>query len=320
MSFVRTILSDIKPEELELTYSHEHVVIEDSYTTELHADFLLNDVDRITQELKQFYQDGGRTMVDTMPINCGRNVLKLAEVSRQSEVHIISPTGLHLEHYYPAHHWRYQLSEDQLTRLFVEDIELGIDRFDYNGPVVERCEHRAGLIKLATGDEPFTSHQQLIFRAVVNAHKQTGAPILTHTNYGRFGLEQAQLFDKLGADLSHVVLSHLDRRVGIDYHRRVLDTGVRLEYDSVFRWKDPQENGTNKLLKALLPDYHDQIVMGMDAARNTYWKSYGGKPGLSFLLKDFKQDLNEMGLGDYYENIFFKVPQKLFTFREDTVN
>jgi len=92
----------------------------------------------------------------------------------------------------------------------------------------------------------------MLFRAVVNAHLQTGAPILTHTNQGHLGLEQARLFDKLGADLSHVVLSHLDRREDPEYHRKVLDTDVRLE------------------------------------------------------------------LTDFYENIFFKVPQKLFTFRVDT--
>ena len=106
MSFVRTILGDLDPEELGLTYSHEHIVIDESYPTELHPDFLLDDEARITEELQEFYTNGGRSMVDTMPINCGRNVMKLASVSKNSGANILIPTGLHLEYYYRPHHWR----------------------------------------------------------------------------------------------------------------------------------------------------------------------------------------------------------------------
>ncbi len=312
--FARTVLGDIASERMGLTYAHEHIIIEESFPTVHNPEFLLNDVDKVSQELETVYRGGGRTMVDTMPANCGRNVLKLAEVSRRSKIHIIVPTGIHLEQYYPPHHWRYHYNEDQLTRLFIADIEEGVDRYDYVGPIVERTPHRAGMIKLATGDEKFTSHQEMIFRAVVNTHRETGVPILTHTNYGHQALEQALLFDKLGADLQHVVLSHLDRRVDVDYHREVLQTGVRVEYDSAFRWKKEQENGTYLLLKALLPDYSKQITVGMDAAKHTYWRSYGGTPGLDFLLTTFKQDLVDMDLDAYYNDILQDTPQKLYTF------
>ena len=86
MSFVRTVLGDISPDEMGLTYSHEHVVIEESFPTIANKDFILNDAVKISEELKEFYANGGRTLVDTMPANCGRNVLKLAEVSRLSRV------------------------------------------------------------------------------------------------------------------------------------------------------------------------------------------------------------------------------------------
>jgi phosphotriesterase-related protein len=33
MSFVRTVLGDILPEQMGLTYSHEHIVIEESFPT-----------------------------------------------------------------------------------------------------------------------------------------------------------------------------------------------------------------------------------------------------------------------------------------------
>ncbi|NNE75772.1 MAG: aryldialkylphosphatase, partial [Pricia sp.] len=65
--FFRTILGDKPIEEMGLTYSHEHILIEDSYVTAANPELLLNDVERITQELSDFYKGGGRTVVDTMP-------------------------------------------------------------------------------------------------------------------------------------------------------------------------------------------------------------------------------------------------------------
>ncbi|MDZ7720561.1 MAG: hypothetical protein U5K72_17225 [Balneolaceae bacterium] len=316
MSFVRTILGDITPDEMGLTYSHEHIIIEESYPTLENELLLLNDVEKVTEELTRFYQLGGRTMVDTMPANAGRNIKKLAEVSRRSGVQIIAPTGIHLEKYYLPNHWRYHYTEEQLTQLFVDDITKGIDIHDYGGPIVERSSHKAGMIKLATGDEPITPHQEKIFRAVVEAHKRTGAPILTHTNDGKRALEQVHLFDKLGADLSHVVLSHVDRYKDIEYNREVLQSGVCVEYDSAFRWAiKGEENWTYTLLEALLTEFPDQITMGMDAAKHTYWKSYGGDPGLDFLLTTFRDDLEQMGLGEYYDKIFYDNPARLYSFK-----
>ena len=312
--FFRTILGDLPSSEMGLTYAHEHIVIDDCYVTGKHPEFLLNDVAKISKELTSFYESGGRTVVDTMPANSGRNVLKSVEVSQKSGVNIIIPTGIHLEIYYPENHWRYAYSEEELTRLFIADITDGIDEFDYSGPYVKRTAHKAGLIKLATGDNSFTKHQELLFRAVVNAHLETGAPILTHTNFGRQALEQAKLFAKLGAKLEHVVLSHVDRAKSVDYNRAVLDMGVRVEYDSAFRWKKEEPNHTLNLLEHLLPEYPDQITLGMDMAKNAYWKSYGGSPGLNYLIETIPGFLKSKGLESYFEKIFFDNPSKLYSF------
>ena len=316
MSFVRTVLGDISPGEMGLTYSHEHVVIEESFPTIANKDFILNDPVKITEELNEFHALGGRTLVDTMPANCGRNVLKLAEVSRLSKVNIIAPTGIHLEIYYPPNHWRYHLSEEELTELFIKDVEEGIDEYDYGSPVVKRTKHKAGLIKLATGNEAISRHQEKIFHAVVNTHLHTGVPILTHTNSGKHAIDQVNLFYKLGANLQHVVLSHVDKSKDLALHKELMETGVYVEYDSHFRWKKGEVNFTYNLLQHLLPLYAGQIVLGMDMARNTYWKSYGGKPGLVFLLTTFKDDLQKMDLADYYDQLFITNPQQLYSFTE----
>lgn len=310
---VRTVLGDIPNEQIGLTYSHEHIIIEQSFPTLTNEEFLLNDLEKVASELSNFYKLGGKTVVDTMPANCGRSPIKLAEVSKRTSVNIIMATGIHLEQYYLPNHWRYQYSADQLAQLFIDDIQIGADEYDYAGPLIKRTPYKAGMVKLATGDEKISSHQEKIFDAVVQCHLETGAPILTHSNFGKHAMDQVNLFEKLGARLDHIVISHVDRYKDINYHRDLLQTGVYLEYDSAFRWKE-QENWTYKLLEHLLDGFSDKITMGMDMAKHTYWKSYGGKPGMDFLLTTFKKDLENMGLSQFYHNIFYNNPQKLYSF------
>lgn len=316
--FIRTVLGDISPGEMGLTYSHEHIVIEESFPTLANPAFILNDTARISEELTELYRLGGRTMVDTMPAACGRNILKLAEVSKKSGINIIAPTGIHLEIYYPPNHWRYHLPVDEMTKLFVSDITEGIDEYDYSSPVVKRTPHKAGMIKLATGDEEITGHQHKIFEAVVNAHLETGVPILTHTNGGKLAMEQVELFEKLGANLSHVVISHVDKQRDLAFHHDLLQTGVYVEYDSHFRFTAKGDDWTYYLLENMLPAYADRIVIGMDMAKNTYWKSYGGKPGLNYILSEFKQELQARGMERYFEKLFFINPSKLYSFNVRT--
>jgi len=312
---IRTVLGDISPEKLGVCYAHEHIIIDASFTTVVDEDFLLEDVEAATRELSEFHAIGGRAMIDSMPCDCGRNVLKLAEISRRSGVHIVCPTGLHLMKYYDPGHWGNFYSEDELATLFITEINEGIDARDCNGPFPQRTPHRAGLIKIATG-ETITPRAEKIFAAAARAHHETGCPILTHTEQGSLGLEQVRLLEKHGTDLRHVVLSHLDRKPDPAYHREILSTGVRVEYDSAFRWKPEQGNPTLDLLVALFPEFPNQIMLGMDAARRAYWKHHGGSPGMDFLLTTFTAQMKSAGLTDSdLRRIFVSTPAQAYAFK-----
>ncbi|HEV7301543.1 MAG TPA: hypothetical protein VGN72_19420 [Tepidisphaeraceae bacterium] len=314
-SFVRTVLGDISPEQLGACYAHEHLIIDESYTTEQSPDFLLDDVDRCAAELTDARNAGVSAMVDSMPMACGRNVVKLAEASRRSGVHILCPTGLHLRKYYSHGHWCTRLTSEQLTTLFVREIQQGIDANDGNGPEWMPTPHRAGLIKVASGLDAIDEHEHRIFLAAAAAHRLTGAPILTHTEQGTAAMQQVQLFQDNGVDLRHVVISHTDRKHDVAYHRVLLATGVRVEYDSAFRWKAGQPNHTLDLLLALLDEFPDQIMLGMDAARRSYWSRYGGAPGLTFLIGAFATTLRQRGVSDAsLHRVFVTTPAAAFSF------
>lgn len=315
---IRTILGNIPPEALGVCYAHEHIIIDESFTTFQNPEFLIDCVDSASKELTEFFAIGGRAMIDSMPCDCGRNVMKLAEISRRSGVHIVCPTGLHLAKYYDPGHWGNFYSEDQLATLFIAEITEGIDAHDCNGPIINRTPHRAGLIKIATG-ETITARQEKIFAAAATAHRETGCPILTHTEQGELGLEQVEMLQKHGVDLAHVVLSHLDRKPDLASHREILSTGVCVEYDSAFRWKAGQGNPTLDLLTELFPEFPDQIMLGMDAARRSYWKHHGGAPGMNFLLTTFTEQMKSAGLTDHdLQRIFVANPAKAYAFFHGT--
>jgi predicted metal-dependent phosphotriesterase family hydrolase len=311
-SFIRTVLGDIPPEQLGVCYAHEHVIIDPSYMTERFPEFRLDSVSLAAHELTQFKRDGGGAMIDSMPTG-GRNAAKLAEISRLSGVHIVCPTGLHLAKYYPEGHWGGRLSAEQLAEVFVGEIEDGIDANDLSGPVLRRLPHRAGLIKVASGLDNIDEMEHRIFEAAAVSHQRTGAPILTHTEQGTAALEQVELLSSHGVPLNRVTLSHTDRKPDISYHRDILQSGVRVEFDSAFRWREG--NPTLDLVVALAPEFHSQIMLGMDAARRSYWTSYGGKPGLSYLLTTYREQLLRAGLSqELWLQIMINNPAEAFSF------
>jgi len=316
MAFLRTVLGDIDASYAGICYAHEHIIIDPSFTTYCNPDFLLDSVDRACIGVADFYAAGGRTLVDSMPCGGGRNATKLAEVCRRTGVNIVCPTGLHLAKYYAPGHWGGRLDAAQIAKLFIADIEEGIDSADYNGPEISRTPYKAGVIKVATGKDSPNDHERKVIEAAAMTQARTGAPILTHTEQGTGALEQVRLFQNLRATLDHVVISHTDRLPDRTYHKEILSSGVLLEYDSAFRWPPEAGNPTLDLIVAMLgAGFGSQIVLGMDAARRKYWKAYDGSPGLAFLLRDFVPRLKQAGLADKdVENIFVHNPARCYAF------
>jgi 5-phospho-D-xylono-1,4-lactonase len=321
MAFLRTVTGDIDAVNAGVCYSHEHIIIDPSFTTFCNPDFLLDSADLACADVLEFREAGGKTLIDSMPCGGGRNATKLAQITERTGVSIVCPTGLHLAKYYPPGHWGEYLSAEEIAELFIADIEQGIDSRDYNGPSIARTPHRAGVIKVATSGEQPTERERKIIRAAVIAHRKTGAPILTHTEQGAGALEQVRLFEEFGASLAHVVISHTDRKPDPAYHKEILSTGVMLEYDSAFRWPESGGNPTLAMVLTMFAeDFGHQILLGMDAARRKYWRSYGGGPGLAFLLREFVPRLRSGGLKQTdIDAIFIRNPQRCYAFHSERV-
>jgi predicted metal-dependent phosphotriesterase family hydrolase len=317
MTFVRTVLGDIAPAELGVTYAHEHLVIDGGRPVEMSPDFLLADLDRLTDELRAGARVGLQAAIDMMPADCGRNPAKLAELSRRSGVHLVAATGLHHEKFYGPSHWSLRASEDELADLFVADIEVGIDERDYGGPIVRRTDIRAGIVKVAGSLDGPCPRDRPIFRAAAIAHARTGVPVQTHCEAGTGALAQVRVLADAGVPPARIAFSHVDKVVDRGYHRELFGTGAFAVYDQSFRWGD-RDNGTLRLLEWAIEDGHAaQVMLGMDAARQGYYVAFGGTPGLPYLLGEFSAAMEAHGLDAALRQRFFiDNPARAFAFAE----
>jgi 5-phospho-D-xylono-1,4-lactonase len=294
---VRTVLGDIAPEDLGVTYAHEHLVIDGGRPVAIEPDFLLNDIGRLTEELGNAHAAGLQAAIDMMPADCGRNPAMLAELSRATAVHLVAATGLHHEKFTGAAHWSLRATEDELADLFSADVEVGIDARDYTGPIVERTDIRAGVIKIGGSLGGPSERDRPIFRAAAETHRRTGVPIHLHCEAGTGALEHIAYLAAAGVPPRRISLSHVDKVVDRGYHRAIVATGAFVVYDQGFRWGD-RPNGTLQLLEWAAADGNlGAVMLGMDAARRSYLTAYGGAPGLGFLLGAFSDEMATRGLG-----------------------
>jgi 5-phospho-D-xylono-1,4-lactonase len=277
---VRTVLGDVPAGELGVCYAHEHLIIDGGVPGLVNPAISLPRVIDAVAELGPCVAAGVRAVVDAMPADAGRNVRKLAEVSRRAGVHVVAATGLHHARFYGERHWGELLDPERLAELFAAEITDGIDAHDLNGPVVARTGHRAGVVKVAGSLDGPSDRDRRVFEAAALAAARTGAPVLTHCEAGTGGLAQLRLLDDLGLPLDQVVLSHTDKVADRAYHRDLLATGAYVVYDQGLRTPE----ATARLVREMVADGHaDRLLLGTDGARRSLWATLGGAPGLAAL-------------------------------------
>lgn len=313
MSFVRTVLGDVNVAALGITYAHEHLVLDSPMIAAVFPHILLDEPEIAIREVRRCRDAGVHTMVDAMP-SAGRDVTRLAEISRSTGMNIIAATGLHHERYYGPRHWSSRVSAGELAQLFIDDIQQGIDEFDYTGPIVRRTTHRAGIIKVATGGGELSTRDSLLFDAAARAHHRTGAPILTHCEHGHGALEQVAALTSRGVEPSSILLSHIDKVPDLEYHITIGQTGAWLLFDQALR----QPEATASLIIELsLAGHRGQITLGTDGARRDLWTEYGGDPGLAWLANGMPSHLRRGGLSDVdVDELLIANPARALSFKE----
>ncbi|MDR3738578.1 MAG: hypothetical protein P4L40_06115 [Terracidiphilus sp.] len=296
MPLARTVLGDVEAASLGITNGHEHLAITGGLITIQHPDYRLDDTRRAIEEVSDFAGCGGKTIVDATPCGIGRDPEALIAISKETKVHVIAATGVHKESYYLDTHWRFHYGVEEIAGLWEADVQEGMELSGYEGPIVRRSAARAGVLKIGTDYQNIRSATRKAAEAAALTHARTGVPILTHAELGTMMLEQVELLNSFGVDPAHLIISHGDRNPDWFVHRDVAQTGAFLQYDCFGRIKYMPESTVVDLMRKMFDlSLGDHVLLGGDNARSSYWKSYGGGPGMAYMLRAFLPRLRREG-------------------------
>ena len=314
---VRTVLGDIDADDLGVTMTHEHCLvdlrnwfvepteaskrenmdrpIEMSMLGELRrrqmsttrTNLVLSDIDVAIQELEHYSGLGGGSLVDASCIGIGRDPVALQRISRKTGLNIIMGTGLYVEGAHPD--WVKGASIDDLTEMMVRDIEEGVGPFRVKAGVigevgVSGIEKGAGMKKT----HAVTPEEEKSLRASARAALATGVAVSVHLDV-RPPLGAPFAIDILadeGLPVNRMIIGHLDQVHDLDYSMAVAETGAYVQFDAWGREYYREEWGYG-------------IVMGQDIWRADFVRELvaAGHGDQMLFAQDvcFKSDLRTYG-------------------------
>lgn len=323
---VQTVLGLVPPSDLGPTTTHEHLYIDfsfmfrpaqDSPRPELadaaialdnlawirrnyysnHFNLTLMDVDRTVSEVRKFRDAGGGAIVDATSMGIGRNPDALVRISQESGVHVIMGSGHYVAAVHPAD--MDTRSEEDIARVIIGDIVDGVDSSGV----------KAGIIGEIGCTWPLAPNERKSLTAGAIAQQETGAAILIHP--GRHSDAPMEILDVLsqgGADVSRVIMGHLDRTI-FDFNGllRLAATGCYLEWDlfgnegSYYPLAEidmPSDAQRLDLIRRIGDaGYADKVVMGQDICHKHRLVQFGGH-GYGHILENIVPKMRRKGFSE----------------------
>ncbi|HEY81931.1 MAG TPA: phosphotriesterase-related protein [Dehalococcoidia bacterium] len=344
---VQTVLGLIAPEELGITLPHEHLIcdattwfyepeeaserrlvrhpvsLEILWWLRYHPfqnwdDLQILDEKVIIDEVLIYKALGGKSIVELTVRGLYPDPPAVARISRITGVNIIMGTAYYVEQSYPATKVDMDAkSEEEIAEEFITDI---IEGFGHTGI-------RAGIIGEIGCSWPLADNEKKVLRAGAHAQKATGAAINVHPGQNEMAaMECIKVLDKAGADLSRVIVSHIDRAVREPKNRLELaKTGCTLEYDlfgregyypTRFRVLDiPNDAQRINELKELADNgFQNQLLISQDNYTKSSLCRYGGW-GYGHILRDVVPVMKIKGLSqELIDAMLIENPKRLLTF------
>ena len=255
MSKVNTVLGPVDSSALGYTRIHEHLLwiwpgIEADPLVELDE----NDIARsVTAILLAMKERGVSTVVDATPMNLGRRADFLLRMAEASGMNIIAATGFSDIPFLPFYYA--QMDVDHLAAIMDYEITKGI----------RGTGAKAGVIKVGTSRGAVAEPEEKILRAAARVSRSNNVPILTHTMDGTLGVEQIDIMESEGVDLSRVVIGHTCGSSDIRYYLDIIERGAYAGFDRI-GWTEFQSDDIRLVAIAGLigAGYADRIVLSQD--------------------------------------------------------
>ena len=217
---INSVLGPISPDKLGATLMHEHFVasfdgwVSDQTIVPYQRDKIMEINLKWLKEVKDL---GIQTVVDATSNDLCRDPILMRNLSQKSGLNIICATGLYYENLGAAHYWNFLRDngssiEEMIYEMMVKEITVGIGDTGV----------KAGVIKVATGRGHATGYELAVVRAGGRASKDTGVPVITHTEGPTLGPEQADWLMATGANPKQIMIGHMNNSNNILYHQSIL--------------------------------------------------------------------------------------------------
>lgn len=304
MATIMTVLGEIDTAEMGYTLPHEHILTHpQGHGSKNEVDHLLNDFSKAVQMLTEYKEIGGGTIIEATPRTWGRDAAGMARASEASGVHVIACTG-----YICQEHGM----EDDITERSIDDIAAEMVKDLTEG--MDGTTIKAGWIKVGTAYLHVTKGEEMVIRAAVRAANATGVAISTHTTNGTMGIEQLEIAEDEGFDLSRMTIGHVDRLPDLWYHRKMVEKGASLIYDGPGKAKYYPDSMRIDLLRTLCEEGHeDQLMLCNDMGRRSHHTVYGFGPGWQWIKQRFLPRLLEEGFTEtQIDKFMVKNPARAF--------
>ncbi len=245
---IKTVLGKISVPELGRTLLHEHIICTSPVLFRLYGEKWFAREQVIAESVKKLKRAkekfGLNTVVDGTPLNLGRDMDILKEVSRQSGIHIIASTGM----YFYMDFAFASVPEEKLADLMTGEC--------LNGNI--------GFLKCAADREGMTPYIQKLHRITGRVQKATGLPVFVHT-CRETGVEQLKILLDSGADPAKIAMGHCADGMHPEYALELLQYGCYVSIDRIFR-RDPdwRKVKTDTVYELIHRGYSGRIVLSHD--------------------------------------------------------
>ena len=227
-TMVNTVTGAISSDEMGVSLMHEHILYGypgwegDQTIAPFDRQAIVSSGVEVLNQLKTF---GVRTFVDATALDGGRSPEIYKEISEKTGVNIICSTGYYYEGEGATAYWKFRSSlgdvSEEIYELFMKEVTTGI----------RDTGIKAGVVKVGSSEGVITDYEKMMFKAAARVQQDTGVPIITHTQGGTMGPEQAKLLISEGADPAKIQIGHMCDNLDINYQLETLDQGVYIAWD-----------------------------------------------------------------------------------------
>ena len=298
MRSIQTVTGKKSPEDLGFCQCHEHLMLSKGVSWEMDHNLCIDDIVKSTQEARRLKEMGGSTVVDAQPVGCNRMEEALVEIAEQTGLNIIASTGFHKLYFYPENHWIHTWSPEELTRLFLFELQTGMYTGSEQRKPKDFIRAKAGMIKAALDQENLSPRYQKLFTAAAQAALVTEVPLMVHIEKGS---DPRTLLDFLltqGIRPERIIFCHMDRAVSdLDVHRQCLSQGIFLEYDTIGRFRYHSDEEEIRIFQEMLDSgFEDQLLFSLDTTRARLKTYQADAVGLDYLLTTFVPMMQAAGI------------------------